>query len=149
MAYSGRLHNQGEDHYGVRSFTEDLPEQHRYKWKPQSAPVNDEYLKLYNLHATRDQSIVPLHHLLGIPEELTELEETRVNLVETLIGFMRESSQIVDIIYEIESGQPSDLRQSFCASIVALTGQSMFPTKVYNFLLYFLDTNLEYCVTAP
>ena len=137
---------QGSDNYGVRSFTVDTPEQYRYKWRPQPIILDDELLKLYDSCVTSDSPTVPLHNLLGISEDLTALEKVRISLIEVIIGAIRKSSDIVDLIYEMESGQPNDWRENFCASIVALTGQSVFPTKVLRFSLLTHSRDFKRCV---
>ena len=143
---------QGSDNYGVRSFTVDTPEQYRYKWRPQPIILDDELLKLYDSCVTSDSPTVPLHNLLGISEDLTALEKVRVSLIEVIIGAIRKSSEIVDLIYEIESRQPNDWRENFCASIVALTGQCVLPTKVLGCLLsiHSLFNDVEHlCILQP
>ena len=130
----------------MRSFAVDAPEQYRYKWRPQPIIPNDELLKLYDSCVIPDSPTVPLHNLLGISEDLTALEKVRVSLVEVIIGAIRKSSDIVDLIYEMESGQPNEWRENFCASIVALTGQSVFPTKVLRFSLLTHSRDFKRCV---
>lgn len=121
----------GFDNYRVRSFQFNTPERFRYKWKPPPTNVAKEFVQVYKSHVTESpQTIVSPHVLLDVSETLTPLERVRVAFLEVLIGSIRGSSAIVDIIHEIASGQPNNFEQSFCVSLVALAGRTVMPIRV-------------------
>lgn len=116
------LFSEGFDHYGTRSFREDTPEEFRFKWKLTPLNVNDDSLQIYNSHTTDDFQPISIHALLNAAENMIALECVRVSVMETLIGNIRASSGIMNIVHEIASGQLNNFQQRFCAGLVALAG---------------------------
>ncbi|OBZ78022.1 hypothetical protein A0H81_02308 [Grifola frondosa] len=73
------------DNYGHRACAGDTPEEYRYNWTALPPVVHEDALDTYRRHAHKATS-VPIHHLLAVPEDLSNKEAVRTRLLELFSG---------------------------------------------------------------